>query len=376
MISCVSKKKNPISEQACISIQWEELIEKDLFFTDDKIDSCRFVPLETNDKCLIGAIIKVKMTNNLIFVEDNNSKLFVFDKNGKFLNLIGKIGPGPDELLSLMDFYVNEDAGYVGVLDILRETIFRYSFDGLLREKVRCGSVMKGMCQIQGLSNGKLLLSVHNDMENDFNYVFVNETDYSLYKKTLPYLAQGTEHTCLIEPRATVLDNRFYATAMLSDTIYSYMDGDIRPCYVLQTPLKKSNKDIIMGYGPYQFGLSAERHLKNNGYSPGIHNMYAIKDYLYFTYLMKEKYYRVYWNITDKKGYITLWRDTHNIFDLMAPIMATTHDAFVCVISSDQAVECLQKFDVSDSRILKLMENVQEEDNPILAFYYIKDTDI
>jgi hypothetical protein len=68
---------------------------------EDNIDKCRFIKLETTDDCLIAAILKMEFDDEKIFIKDSNDKLFVFDNEGMYLQSIGKIGPGPDELLNI-----------------------------------------------------------------------------------------------------------------------------------------------------------------------------------------------------------------------------------------------------------------------------------
>jgi len=70
-----------------------------------------FVPLETNDSCLIGQIFKVCYANDKIVVLDRNKskQIFLFDKNGKFINLVGKTGGGPKEYNSPDDISILDD---------------------------------------------------------------------------------------------------------------------------------------------------------------------------------------------------------------------------------------------------------------------------
>ncbi|MDR1719983.1 MAG: 6-bladed beta-propeller, partial [Dysgonamonadaceae bacterium] len=131
IVSCNNKQKKAVSNRNITPIYLDNLVEKSFFYPSDQIDGCRFVPLETSDSCLLSWIEKIIFANNLIFIFDGNlDKIFVFDMFGKFQNEIGQIGQGPDELLSVCGFYVNEEKKYVGVLDILKHKIFRYSFDG------------------------------------------------------------------------------------------------------------------------------------------------------------------------------------------------------------------------------------------------------
>jgi hypothetical protein len=58
MLSCTNEEKR-ISDTGLTTIRWEDLTERNMFFSDNRIDSCRFVPLETTDDCLVGEVERV-----------------------------------------------------------------------------------------------------------------------------------------------------------------------------------------------------------------------------------------------------------------------------------------------------------------------------
>jgi hypothetical protein len=370
-ISCATETQKPLSNPDIIQIQWSDLVEQDMFFTDNRIDSCRFVALETTDECLVGDIKKVEFADDLIFVVDYNAKLFVFDKNGKFLNTISSIGDGPNELLSFYDFYVNREAKYIGIFDILRNEIYHYSFDGMLLKKISCCPEMRGTSHIHALYDGKLIVQMKNNMENDFNYLLINEKDCSLFMKCLPYMVQGKKGIHFW-PMVASSENSIYATSFLSDTVYHYTNNRLQAKYVFQPPLKKANKKIIKNADTDEFADNALTYLWKNGYSPGLFELYIVGNYLHFRYRINDKAYKIYWNIDDNKGYYTLWENPESVFELMVPIITTSNDAIVSVIQSGIAVEYFNTHPDVGPRVRQLMEHINEEDNPILAFYYIK----
>lgn len=368
--SCGSlKNQTEDKHPELVQIRWEKLEEKDMLYTDDKIDSCRFLLLETNEKCLIGEIIKILVTDKHIFIIDNNKKLFVFDTNGKFLNTIGSIGPGPDEHLTISDFYVDEETGVVGVYDAYRTSITRYSFDGEIIDKTNCDPVLKNSRYILGINNGQLLISMINNINNDYHYNTVNERDGSLSGKYLPYLSQGTENLTLWPRTYSTDKTNHYVTTMFSDTLYFFANGELYPGFVLQTPLKKATREDIAKYGPYECGIDALPFLRRDGYSSGFSEIYAAGGYLHFTYMLKNNFYMVFWNIVENKGYYSLYKEFSNPLLRLPDFITTTSDAFMGVFRAFEVVEARET--LSDPRLFKQIETVKEEDNPILAFYYI-----
>jgi len=86
------------------------------------------IRLETVDESLIGrSINKIKKLNNKYYISYNNAALVVFDRQGVFLRRIEKIGGGPGEYISLVDFDVLPN-GNIVIQDI-RKLLF-YSSTG------------------------------------------------------------------------------------------------------------------------------------------------------------------------------------------------------------------------------------------------------
>lgn len=99
-----------------------------------------FIPLETNDNCLIRDIWELKIKDSLLFINDANRSLLVFNRNGKFKCRLGKVGSGPGEYYNVRDFLITED-NVVEILDY--EKIERYSIDGRYLSTKRYNLVRK-----------------------------------------------------------------------------------------------------------------------------------------------------------------------------------------------------------------------------------------
>lgn len=90
-------------------------------FVDYKI-----IPLETNDKSLIGGWTnKIIKRADRFFVSSIND-VIVFDLNGKYVNKLSRFGSGPEEYEQLYDYDVVEKFGEIWVSS--RKGIYRYKF--------------------------------------------------------------------------------------------------------------------------------------------------------------------------------------------------------------------------------------------------------
>jgi hypothetical protein len=378
--SCKKNLSSPTHNKDLPVIRLSELEEKDIFYPDDNIERCFFLPLETTDSCLIGRVRQIVFADSLIFVHDSKmSKLFVFDMNGKFLNQIGMIGQGPDELISLTDFYINENEKFVGILDLMRQKMYRYAYDGKLTGKFDFTSEINFSIKIGRNYGGKLFIPTTNNLDNSCNYFIVNEKDYSLYKQALPYIVQGKGST-LSFANQMAISNRFYALALLSDTIYSFMDDDLSPAFIFDNSLKKITKEIIMKNAPYEFAHDSWKYLMAGGFSLGMSEIFSVKDYLYFDfrdYTNKWKQYSVFWNPVEQKGFYTSknpFCPYHHWTLIQLGLGTTYQDAFVYCIEASEVEKILaDKESFKNPDDVKVLENVREDDNPVLIFYHIKD---
>ena len=367
LYGCAENRSSDIDSDL-IPIRWEDLEERDMFCTDGKLDSCRFVILETSDNCLLGATAKVEITDKYIVIL-SNKKIFVFDTEGKFLNTIGRIGPGPNEHLTISDFYLDEEAGTIGVYDVWRAEITRYSMDGKMINKTKCDPVLKEACDILGLNEGLLLISMHNNLKNDYHYILVNENDNKLSGNYIPYISRGRANLNIPKYYYATDKTYHYVLAMFSDTIYHFTNREITSKYVLQTPIKKPTKTDIDKYGTFETGMDVMTFLRRDGFSLGIINIYAAGGYIFFAYGMKGDFYQVFWNIAENKGYYNLYQEIENPLCRINQISTTTREAFVSVLDAYTVVESLKT--VPDRSLFKELEKVDYQDNPILVFYYI-----
>lgn len=98
---------------------------------NDNVYDFKLIPLETTSEGIIGYIDNILYDSNFYFIHDRrNKKLLRFSKSGKFLNSIGTIGKGPNELLEMRDVAINTEKKFVSILDLKSRKIFRFKYSG------------------------------------------------------------------------------------------------------------------------------------------------------------------------------------------------------------------------------------------------------
>jgi hypothetical protein len=124
-VACSSNRNetSPQNQQICLDLTDDVQLSDSLEFT--------FIPLETNEQCLIGGVEQVEIRDGKIYVLDfvNQKALFVFDMEGKFLTQIGKKGAGPGEYITPISFDFDLSANTIIVNDIDKKELLCFDLD-------------------------------------------------------------------------------------------------------------------------------------------------------------------------------------------------------------------------------------------------------
>ena len=105
--------------------------DSNLIHVKDFIDQVTFVPLETNDSCLISRIARVHSIDTLLFVHDiKTNSINVFNEKGKHLYNVSKKGQGPGEYISLSKFLIDELKKQLIIYDADSKKLLYYTLNG------------------------------------------------------------------------------------------------------------------------------------------------------------------------------------------------------------------------------------------------------
>lgn len=134
IISSCSHSKNPEDQESIrISIEVDESAEIKLSHFFDKID---YVPLETTDSSLIGAVEKLRVFDDKVCILCDKSFLLFDSNSGKNEIGISKLGNAPGEYISLYDAFVDKKNGLIELLDMNGKKIQKYDFKGGFKESL------------------------------------------------------------------------------------------------------------------------------------------------------------------------------------------------------------------------------------------------
>lgn len=127
--SCQSKKQmNP--DILTIDVRYGIKHNKPTISLDDDIKSIEYIPLETNDSCLIGNILDLRISEDYIFIYNGKaSEVLQFDKKGHFVRQIGREGNGPGEYSMITELAIDDAHKKVFIFQY-SGAVLTYSFEG------------------------------------------------------------------------------------------------------------------------------------------------------------------------------------------------------------------------------------------------------
>ena len=94
------------------------------------VSDFEYIPLETNENCLVGYVRNILINSSRIFVAGSNF-CYVFNNNGRFISKIGSVGQGPGEYQFITGLSIDEKNQSV-YLETTR-SILEYSYDGVFQ---------------------------------------------------------------------------------------------------------------------------------------------------------------------------------------------------------------------------------------------------
>ena len=308
------------------------------------------------------------------FVMDNNNKVSSFSLDGTFLANYGQIGSGPKEMRMPVSFYLNKEKKYVALLDYGGKKFFRYHYDGRLMDMI---PVPENVCiemvtHISMLDDKYLMVTYANSFLVKESSVLLNECDYSFERSLKPFVFHNKKENMSDGNNKITLGGLFITDfADYSDVVYAFRDGKIFSEYVLDSNKKAMIPDLV-STSNVDDEFSFRQYLRKNGYTLGISSIYATDDYL----LLINPDISIYFNRLTKE----VFKDRLDFSPFYHPveIKTSSKEAFIGLIYLYQLIEAregailcpnLSVFK-KDSRLEKILQEVEIEDNPIVAFYY------
>lgn len=335
-------------------------------------DSVTLIPLETSDKAFVGIINKIIVDSECMYFLSKN-KIFIYNKHGKFLRTISSIGHALNEFVEINDFCISKS--HIFVSDIQSKKILIFTKKGDYKKTIKTIQFPEYIASINdstlaiscsGTEGYRIvILDTYNEKikNGHFKYtkrfsspipqVFTYSAEKLLYKQ--PF-SNKYYHICK--------DATIEEAYSIDFKKYTFQENDLGEldfggCKIPYDT--KGNADIIRFNETsllYQIEFSCER---------------LSKESQFIMLIDKNTNNRVLINSATFKDDITYY--DHRI---LPDFSYQYEECFWGIIYPAAWKDCIKKVEISRKGnstykgIIKYLESISDEQNPIICVYHIK----
>lgn len=360
---CESIKENPNSVKI-IDVE-KSITENSSINLQQASTSVDYIPLETNENCILGDAIEAIIINKHILVisKMSNPGLFLFDLDGKFIRKLGKRGKGPGEYGNIGSVSFDEHIEELLISTDSKNRIIKFKFDGSSSEGISLKSSIgfvyhnsvvyahKPSFVFRGNNNDNKQLLVFNaktgKIINSFHPVNIAKTKYIDMFVELPSFS--------------IVDNNVYYFVSKEEIVYKLAEDSCVPNYQFQFGKYGFPDNYKWDYQGYNNARNTnkvriESVFVSNSFLLCIVNQQGINRVMVYD----KKNDKMYNSINNKTDYVPL-TFIHNIYQNK-------------IVSNLQVLELInsdyrEKFPDKLKRILK---SAKESNNPILRVVTLK----
>ena len=361
----------------------------------DIVEDVEYVKLETTDDCLLAGTARVFITNDDIYTLNNYSdyKLLRFDrKTGKFISQIGSIGQGPKEMINPCFVFAKDSLVYV--TSTSTDKVYVYTNENqFIRSVPFCkdrSSFEDGVGQTISVIDHQYIVRHPGQLQSQLNYNQYMAAEVIDMNSNRLFAMRDTSDVYGIMLKLDWDPIRWYYKGNINfynepdRTVYAVTKDSIIPRYYFN--LGDNKWPVIDGKLTKEFF----KYIKFKSFR-------ETEDYLYLYWNQSQKgyfarfnkktetldvqeqgkFWGAGWHLgvpglkNDIDGcnrnvdFIRLMDEQSSIVNM---ISASGKEDYIKVLKESQEV----KFPEKRQQLLKLLEEMGEEDNQILAIYKLK----
>lgn len=205
----------------------------------EDIEKIEYIPLETNDSCLVSNILDLAITAEYLFVyQGKENKVYQFGRDGKFIRQISETGNGPEEIMQVAALAADEPNRKLSIFQ-LDGNVSDFSFDGEFLGRHDTWKQASGM---QTLPDGKKALKGrwYTPLVNAPWLAALSDSNGNLKDSKSVYDAKIDSAAFFMQEIAFVpVADGVLSFTNYNDTVYRVTSSGIRPAYAL----KRGNTD-------------------------------------------------------------------------------------------------------------------------------------
>jgi hypothetical protein len=322
---------------------------------------------------------------------ESRAACYVFDrKTGNFVRQISRIGQGPGEFTEVVDRFWDEKNEQVCVYS--HPNYIFYNLDGTISHQINRNdnpfwpSTSYSNFYINYISNQSGNQTIRILFHDRAGTLIDSIPNFRTWKKTQSIGGGGTWS----DGKFYVFSNELYYVDIYCDTLYHVKDFKLQPRYVFNTEGRTLPYQIHDD--PFRYPLLAL--MRGNDESPMekyfvIDKILEDSKNLYFSFDYRKKRYPAIYD--KKKEFLQLllpasiplyskdWKVPLHGFEndldgglLFWPQQVISEKEMMCVYSAEELLE-LDKEKITDPKLIKVLNCLKEDSNPVVAIVTIKD---
>lgn len=332
-----------------------------------KLD-CQFIPLETNDSCLIASVSDMVFDSSRLYLIDGKSNLiFAFSLSGEFISQIGNVGSGPSEYQYPVNLHIDKTKQELIVADANTPKLVYYDLKTLkYKRQLRSDDYFTNCAW---LPNGDIILASGSSYVTPKRERFYAQiTDENLKRKQ--YICP-----CSFDPQYRLAIGSVFYT--FQDQVYLNLPFLHSVYQINETTCEETYAIELKGFQmPDQNWLKA--NAEENYFAALSHSDYVsaiqcqeTNRYLYATFLVGgSKDYIAFYDKKQRNSMIYSGYDFIKETSLngLSKVITTYNDTFVATINPD----VLKEKGTTIEELAQLSQSLPAESNPILCLFTFK----
>lgn len=332
-----------------------------------KLD-CQFIPLETNDSCLVATVSDMVFDSSRLYLIDGKSNLvFAFSLSGEFISQVGDVGSGPSEYQYPVNLHIDKTKQELIVADANTPKLVYYDLKTLkYKRQLRSDDYFTNCAW---LPNGDIILASGSSYVTPKRERFYAQiTDENLKRKQ--YIC-----SCSFDPQYRLAIGSVFYT--FQDQVYLNLPFLHSVYQINETTCEETYAIELKGFQmPDQNWLKANTEenyfaaLSRSDYVSAI-QCQETNRYLYTTFLVGgSKDYIAFYDKEQKSSMIYSGYDFIKETSLngLSKVITTYNDTFVATINPD----VLKEKGTTIEELAQLSQSLPAESNPILCLFTFK----
>ena len=370
-----------IEQSAENVIKMNDAIIKELYMSD-YFESIEYIPLETQNNCLIGINPVFYITTEFIVAINPKEKdCFLFDRfTGKYIRKIGQVGQGPEDYFDIpLGIVVNEQ----------EKKISFGQGDHLIEYSLTDGSAIPVSTNIPRIATNKLTyvtkdiwaIGLFNPIGNNHNQILFFNRKEKIDSIPNQYLFTLKVNNIIMDPDECFFycyNNSVYYKNIYNDTIFKIIDRKLQPEWVFD--MQKSTHLLFQSReDPLEYIKELEKFKL-------LKKILETDEYLFFEILyQKQKHFFFYHKNQCKLTELEQGKFINDIDGGLAfwPTYTNQNQYLICIYQAFDMKDEVENSKLREQNIKNmpafmkmrsLVSQLDEEDNPIVVIVKLKNT--